>query len=309
MNERVAVRNLEQIQEDDDPTRMPRGATLAFVGLGATCLVFAAMALGGRTSTAPTAKVDPLGALVSQQGTRPAASSAASQLSAREVTFPGLLSDNAAPTTALAAVVGANGKGAPAAAAVGATPPPLDRIPVMPLPSRGTANNVEISPMGMGTALAAGAPGSPASPSAAAAPMVQQMAVAPAAPPSSPLPAQNVLEATPIVTRPRDNVTRQATAAAQLAQSGTPEAGPGHDGGYQLQVSSFHTADEANGFAEQLRARNHKAYVVEAQVPGRGTWFRVRIGPFKDQHSAAAYRASFETREHVVPFIVPPTAK
>ena len=257
------------------------------------------MALGGRTTTAPVAKNDPLGALMSAQGGRPAASAAASQLSSREVTFPGLLSDNGSPTTALAAVVGrpTTPGAAPTATPVNAlsAPGPADRIPVMPLPTRG-------SPGPMAADMAAAQ-----IPPPLAAPVVAP--VAPAPPPSTPLPAQNVLEATPIVTRPRDNVTRQATAAAQLAQSGTPEAGPGHDGGYQLQVSSFHTQEEASGFAEQLRARNHKAYVVEAQVPGRGTWFRVRIGPFKDQHSAAAYRASFETREHVVPFIVPPNAK
>jgi cell division protein FtsN len=49
--------------------------------------------------------------------------------------------------------------------------------------------------------------------------------------------------------------------------------------------------------------------VVEAHVPGRGTWYRVRIGPFTSQHAAASYRSGFEGREHVVPFIVPPTSK
>ena len=63
--------------------------------------------------------------------------------------------------------------------------------------------------------------------------------------------------------------------------------GAGHDGGYQLQVSSFRTQAEASQFADQLRARGHKAYVVEAHVPGRGTWFRVRVGPFTTQHAAA----------------------
>jgi cell division septation protein DedD len=72
-------------------------------------------------------------------------------------------------------------------------------------------------------------------------------------------------------------------------------------------VSSFRTQAEADQFAKELRQRNHKAYVVEAHVPGRGTWFRVRIGPFTTQHAAAAYRSGFEGREHVVPFIVPPS--
>jgi cell division septation protein DedD len=121
-----------------------------------------------------------------------------------------------------------------------------------------------------------------------------------------PLPAQNVLEASPIVTRPRDSLTRAASDAAQISSASAPAAPPGREGGYQLQVSSFRTQGEADGFASQLRARGHKAYVVEAHVPGRGTWFRVRIGPFTSQHAAASYRSGFEGREHVVPFIVPP---
>jgi len=124
-----------------------------------------------------------------------------------------------------------------------------------------------------------------------------------------PLPAQNVLEATPMITRPRDGLTKAASESAQIGSAGAPAVPAGHDGGYQLQVSSFRTQQEAGDFADQLRARGHKAYVLEAHVPGRGTWFRVRVGPFATQHAAAAYRSSFEAKEHVVPFIVPPATK
>lgn len=125
-----------------------------------------------------------------------------------------------------------------------------------------------------------------------------------------PLPAQNVLEASPIVTRPRDPLTKAATdTSAAQAQPAAPAAGAGHEGGYQLQVSSFRSRDEADGFANELRTRGHKAYVLEAQVPGRGTWYRVRVGPFATQHAASTYRSSFEVREHVVPFIIPPPGK
>ncbi len=138
---------------------------------------------------------------------------------------------------------------------------------------------------------------------------------APAKPPPAtdrlpvvPLPAQSILEASPVVTRPRDSMTQQASDAAQLGSAPTSgeSVGPGHDGGYQLQVSSFRTQAEGDAFAEQLRARGHKAYVLEARVPGRGTWYRVRVGPFPTQHSATQYRATFEAKEHVVPFVVPP---
>jgi len=71
-----------------------------------------------------------------------------------------------------------------------------------------------------------------------------------------PLPAQNVLEASPVVTRPRDSLTRAANDAAQVASSSSPAAPSGREGGYQLQVSSFRTQAEADQFSTQLRARD-----------------------------------------------------
>jgi DedD protein len=267
--EQGSVRNLEQIQETDASAATPRGTTILLVALGAGCIVFAALALGARRTTAATPKIDPLGDLVSQRAKSGVPSLKATDLSSHDVTFPGILSDEGAPTTALAVVKG--GSSAPAAASAepaaialsrpvgpqitGSPPPPTDRLPVVPLP------------------------------------------------------AQNVLEASPVVTRPRDPLTRAATEAGQIGSAAEPTAPSGKEGGYQLQVSSFRTQAEADQFVAQLRARGHKAYVSEAHVPNRGTWFRVRIGPFTSEHAAKAYRASFEEREHVVPFVVQPSAR
>ena len=243
-----AIRNLEQLHEEETGRLAPRAVTVAFVMLGGACVVFAALALGGRHAKVDAPKVDPLGDLAAQRGHAPKAS----DLSAKDVTFPGILSDGNNPTTALAAVRA----GAASAESVPAEPPPAsDRLPVVALP------------------------------------------------------AQNILEASPVVTRPRDALTRAASDQAQLGSDPAPTADAGREGGYQLQVSSFRTTGEAGHFADQLRARGHHAYVVEAHVPGRGTWFRVRIGPFNSQIQASNYRSTFEAREHVVPFIVPPQPK
>jgi len=263
-----SVRNLEQIQETDGGPSTPRGVTILLVALGAGCIVFAALALGGKRGGPTTAKMDPLGELVTQQqkvGTTTTTSAKATDLNSHDVTFPGILSDESSPTTALAAVKGgpASPKSSsspssppiPEPAAEAVPPPPSDRLSVVPLP------------------------------------------------------AQNVLEASPVVTRPRDSLTKAANDAAQIASASQPTAPAGKEGGYQLQVSSFRTQTEADAFAAQLRARSHKAYVLEAHVPNRGTWYRVRIGPFPSQHAAASYRVGFEGREHVVPFIVQPTGK
>lgn len=268
MMEQGSVRNLEQIQESDGGAGAPRGVTILVVALGAGCIVFAALALGGKRGGASDKKTDPLGELVTQQAKvgQVDKGAKATDLSSHDVTFPGILSDESAPTTALAAVKGASVKPSstvagpepaivirPAgSAAETSPPPPTDRLPVVPLP------------------------------------------------------AQNILEASPVVTRPRDSLTRAANDAAQIGSAAQPAAPAGKEGGYQLQVSSFRTQSEADSFAAQLRARGHKAYVLEAHVPNRGTWYRVRIGPFPSQHAAASYRVGFEGREHVVPFIVPP---
>jgi cell division septation protein DedD len=259
MSDPSNLRNLEQLQEDDDDRKTPRSVTAAMLVLGGGCVVFAGLALAGRASQPPGVKADPLGDLLAQHPKpQVVASARPTDISAHDVTFPQMLSDEDKPATALVAVrpAGSSSSSPQKAPPVPSQPPPpTDRLPVVPLP------------------------------------------------------AQAVLEASPIVTRPRDNLTRAATEAGQVlaaAPASGDTAAAGHEGGFQLQVSSFRAQSEAQAFADQLRARGHHAYVVEAHVPGRGTWFRVRIGPFSTQHAASQYRSGFEAREHVVPFVVPP---
>ncbi len=78
----------------------------------------------------------------------------------------------------------------------------------------------------------------------------------------------------------------------------------GAEGGWQLQVSSFRTEAEADAFMQQLRARGHKAHVQRAEIPSRGVWYRVKIGPFATQLEATKYRASFEAKEKMPGFVV-----
>jgi DedD protein len=249
----AAIRNVEELEEESGDRKTPRAVTFAFVMLGGACVVFAALALGGRRTKPDAPKVDPLGDLVTQKSQADKSPAAkATDLTTKDVTFPGILSDKENPTTALAAVRAGASVAAPGAPSM--PPPATDRLPIVPLP------------------------------------------------------AQHVLEASPVVTRPRDSLTRAASDSGQIATAAAPSASAGREGGFQLQVSSFRTQGEAQSFADQLRARGHKAYAIEANVPGRGTWYRVRVGPFATQLQAANYRTSFELKEHVVPFIVPPAS-
>lgn len=134
---------------------------------------------------------------------------------------------------------------------------------------------------------------------------VAQLPTAPPPPgdrlPVVPMPAQRILSASSVVTDPRDPLT---SAARDRGAVGGEMADEGKAGAYNLQVASFKTEPEAQSFATALRQRGHHAYLEPAQIPGRGTWYRVRVGPFKYLRDANKYRAEFEAREHIVPFVV-----
>ena len=95
-----------------------------------------------------------------------------------------------------------------------------------------------------------------------------------------------------------------AAAMPGVAPASRPAAGEGMDGRYTLQVISYHTPDEAEVFADALRGRGHQAFVMRADIPGRGTYFRVRIGPFESLRDANEYRATFEQEERMNTFVV-----
>lgn len=78
----------------------------------------------------------------------------------------------------------------------------------------------------------------------------------------------------------------------------------GRDGEYTLQVISYETRAAADIFADELRARGHRAFVMVADVPDRGRHFRVRIGPFETQREVDEYRRTFESAEGMNTFVV-----
>lgn len=78
----------------------------------------------------------------------------------------------------------------------------------------------------------------------------------------------------------------------------------GSDGAFTLQVVSYELRDPAERFAHALRARGHKAYVAQAEVPGRGRTYRVRVGPFSARREALDYQRSFEQSERMHTILV-----
>ena len=115
----------------------------------------------------------------------------------------------------------------------------------------------------------------------------------------------DVLSSTTVTQQPKDSLTQLA---AQVVDEDSSEemAQLGGEGGYQLQVASFKAMSDADALVEKLRRRGHRAYRQAANVPGRGLWHRVRIGPFQYKYQAERYQDSFEETERMSTFLVDP---
>jgi hypothetical protein len=87
----------------------------------------------------------------------------------------------------------------------------------------------------------------------------------------------------------------QPAAAASGQEPGTPQ-GDTSTAKYSLQAASMPNRAAAEEFAEKLVRAGVPAYVVSADIPGRGRWFRVRVGRFSSQEEAMRFAADAKLR-------------
>jgi len=83
--------------------------------------------------------------------------------------------------------------------------------------------------------------------------------------------------------------------AAQLRSA--LDAGPAAAGDYTVQVSAFQSMGEARAFSAGLERKGYRPFVVTTDITGRGTWYRVRMGRFTDEASAAAAKQVLATAD------------
>lgn len=65
------------------------------------------------------------------------------------------------------------------------------------------------------------------------------------------------------------------------------------DGQWTVQLSAYQERGDADRFVAGLRDKGYAPYIVEATIPGKGTWYRVRMGRFGSRDSASRYMDDF----------------
>ncbi len=120
-------------------------------------------------------------------------------------------------------------------------------------------------------------------------------------PEPKPAPLPGKVESAPVPTRTasREGGTLQDAIARATRQP--TEAVPG--GAFTLQLSAFQDRQEAERFAARLRDRGYAPYIVSAEVPNKGTWFRVRMGSFPSREAATRYMTDFKRETKIDAFV------
>ena len=60
-------------------------------------------------------------------------------------------------------------------------------------------------------------------------------------------------------------------------------------GFFSVQIASYPDLKMAQDMEKDLKNKTYPAFIHEAELPGKGTWYRVRIGNFATKEEAELY--------------------
>jgi cell division septation protein DedD len=102
---------------------------------------------------------------------------------------------------------------------------------------------------------------------------------------------------------------KDALARAEKPDS-KPDTKPSHaavalpaSGAFTLQLAATSTRSEAERHVSKLKERGYAPYIVSAEVPGKGTWYRVRMGNFASKEAAQKFLSDFKRETQIDAFI------
>jgi DNA-binding response OmpR family regulator len=72
------------------------------------------------------------------------------------------------------------------------------------------------------------------------------------------------------------------------------------EGKYTAQIGAFQKEEEAKKIAESLRSKGYPVFIKTAEIPGKGTWHKVRIGIFKTRKEVELYGNNLKSRELLI---------
>jgi cell division septation protein DedD len=98
----------------------------------------------------------------------------------------------------------------------------------------------------------------------------------------------------PVTPAPAPAESKPAEQKKETAKPSTPASDA--DGKFTVQVGSFSVESQANERISSLRAAGFDARSTAVQIPGRGTWYRVQVGRFREREDASKTAAQLREK-------------
>jgi cell division protein FtsN len=181
----------------------------------------------------------------------------------------------------------------------------IERLAAERITAKPTLTATAASPLPIPPSIAPAVPAAPVQTQPALPPSSKKLAALPrpvASPPKS-APLARSAASLPAM-RPAAPLTKvgssgSASRAAPVAPA--TAGGERSKGRFLLQLSSFQDRADADAFARRFAAQN--AYVVATDIPGKGTWYRVRVGSYGNLQEASAAKTNFERDHNVIAYV------
>jgi cell division septation protein DedD len=126
---------------------------------------------------------------------------------------------------------------------------------------------------------------------------------------AAPAAPKGTVPQTPVATRTAPAEAREPARAKTVKLAVPPPRAPmpaaAPQTGWTLQLHASQEKADADRFAASMREKGYAPYLVAAEVAGRGTWHRVRLGSFPSKDAAAKYLVDFKRETGMDAFVAP----
>jgi DedD protein len=97
--------------------------------------------------------------------------------------------------------------------------------------------------------------------------------------------------------------TRTAPAPGPAASAAKASDAAAPVGPFTLQLGASQNRDDAERMVSRLREKGYAPYIISAEVPGKGTFYRVRMGSFPTREAAVRYLEDFKRETKTEAFV------
>jgi septal ring-binding cell division protein DamX len=79
-----------------------------------------------------------------------------------------------------------------------------------------------------------------------------------------------------------------------------PDATASH---FTLQLSAFPDKADAEEFMRKIQSAGYKPFLVASEIPGKGVFYRVRVGDYGSRQAAVDAKTDFEKKQRIIAYV------